>query len=195
MLNHEFKFIFVHIPKTGGTSIQRALMDSTNIKRADFIKHEHLYRDLFSKTSFGDKDLPHKLKSYFSFCFVRNPWDKIVSQYHFNRNWFGMKNYRFDEYVFAFKRGRNISAKNPYFLPWITDDEGNVIVDFIGRYENLQEDFNIICDKIGIPQKQLPHKNKSEHKNYTEYYDDETRRIVAEMYAKDIEYFGYEFGD
>lgn len=106
-----------------------------------------------------------------------------------------MNDYTFEEYVHAFKRGKRISWLNYDFLSWMTDDKGNMLMNFVGRFENLQEDFNIVCDKIGVPRQKLPHRNKTKRTHYTEYYDDETREIVAEKYAKDIEYFGYKFGE
>ena len=192
MISHKHKFIFIEVPKTGTRSICSVLENNfsavvlrPHLGASKWHTHLERYQARF----------PKKIPSYFKFCFVRNPWDKIVSQYHFNRHSFGMNDYTFEEYVHAFKRGKRISWLNYDFLSWMTDDKGNMLMNFVGRFENLQEDFNIVCDKIGVPRQKLPHRNKTKRTHYTEYYDDETREIVAEKYAKDIEYFGYKFGE
>ena len=87
---------------------------------------------------------------------------------------------------------RKINILYPQYH-FISDWHGKNTMDFIGKFENLQEDFNTLCDKIGIPERQLPHQNKSEHGYYSEYYNNETREIVEEKYAKDIDYFKYSF--
>ena len=162
----------------------------------DLLLFLHINRYLFDKLENNPpliSQCKHLLEEYFKFTIVRNPWDKELSDYFFNK-----------------RLGRNVGSNlTEYFnhpitnkpfwhenqLTWITDENNNINADFIGRFESLQEDFNTICDAIGIPRQELPHKNKTKHKHYTEYYDDETRQIVAEKYAKDIEYFGYKFGE
>jgi hypothetical protein len=155
------------------------------------------------------------------FTVVRNPYDRLLSRYsHLCRriselnNGEKIKNFPQDKNILNYFNGFPIEIKNfkfkdfvkftqtvfdPHWEPQVDKFERQVDslvnINYIGRFENLQEDFDIICDKIGIPRQKLPHKNKSKHKHYTEYYDDETRQIVAEKYAKDIEYFGYEFGE
>ena len=182
------KPIFIHIPKAGGTSIESIVR-----------KH--------------NKDLPqhclHRTVKYYSeeernsgfvFSFVRNPYDRLLSAHKYLTGGFGTKqNTRFGKTLSSnfkhfVKNELHIYMNNKvHFRPmtfWLND-----VLDFIGKTENYEQDFNNVCDKIGIPRQKLPHKNKSKHKHYTEYYDDETREIVAEKYAKDIEYFGYKFGE
>ena len=76
---------------------------------------------------------------------------------------------------------------------WIYQSD-QVCVNFLGKTESLQKNLNELCGILNIERIELGHINQSTHKHYTEYYDDETREIVAEKYAKDIEYFGYKFG-
>ena len=78
-------------------------------------------------------------------------------------------------------------------MDWISDASGTVLVDYIGRFENLQGDFDEVCRRAGLPPKRLPHKNRSSHKPYQLYYDDATAEIVARRFAKDLVHLGYTF--
>jgi len=177
-------FIWFLVPKTGSRSM------------FDFFINKKLYFPREKLQAF-----PNDYSNCLKFAFVRNPWGRLVSTYE---NKVSQPNSPRIKFFKQFKGG---SFKE--FIRWIGlngDDHDRHIkqqtslvpydlVDFIGKFENIQQDFNKLCDKIGIRQQQLPHLNKTNHKHYTEYYDDETREIVAERYAKDIEYFGYKFGE
>jgi len=125
---------------------------------------------------------------------ARNPYSRAVSMFT-HKSWRCVESFK--EFCYMIKKNKYPSASAKWHSSTITDQilaKDTLKVDFVIKLENIQEDFNTVCDKIGIPQTELPHKNESKHKHYTEYYDEETKQIVAEKYAKDIEYFGYKFG-
>ena len=153
------------------------------------------------------KDSPEREASQFSFAFVRNPWDRLVSAYNYLSTG-GSSSKDSKDYKRLFSTYKNFKSMilnwhesyfdQIHFKPqweWICDDNKNVIVDFVGRYENLQQDYNTVCDNIMIPRHRLPHKNRNNHKHYTTYYDDESQEIVATWYKIDIELFGYKFNN
>jgi hypothetical protein len=185
MINHKHKCIFVHIIKTGGVSIATALEMQQ--------KQCHL-SSLEIMNKMGDD----VWDEYFTFAFVRNPWDKIVSQYHYNgskwcKKYFG-KVVSFEQYVVELiGKDRQYTMFEPKNLPYILDKNGDCMVDFVGKFENLQEDFNIVCDNIGKKRIKLPHKNISKHNFYTKYYNSITYEIIADKFAQDIKYFNYSF--
>ena len=202
MISDKDKFIFIHIPKCAGTSIEFFLNGSAHV---EWDEHNKIWVQHATAEQIK-KFYCQNYEDYFSFTFIRNPWDRAVSDYLWIKKDLNIedsfKNYLLLENNFNSPhlryphlnkagRGDHILAQSDFIL----NSNGDRIVDFIGRFENLQEDFNIVCDKIGIAQKQLTHRNKINHKHYTEYYDEETKQIVAEKYAKDIEYFGYKFGE
>jgi len=208
MISHKHKFIFVEFPKTGTTTIGSVLGKYSDVKRNH--KKDSLYRKHAPpstiKQLFEKENKKDEWKNYFKFTFTRNPWDRMLSLWSFiaislerhkngtlkNIEWINsciMECKTFKEYIKLTADWPGVNNSLFHFA----FDKDEKFVDFIGKFENLQEDFDTICDKIGIPRQQLPHKNKTKHKHYTEYYDDETREIVAQKYAKDIEYFGYKF--
>ena len=202
MINDKYKYAYLGTGKCGSTSVGRVLSKMPDTKGG---QHSILLAIL--KDSNKDR-IPN---DYFTFTFYRNPYARIVSAWQeFKKPWafkWAKEEGYWDKDSFKL---HGLSEKNTCedfsaFVRYITIENHihwcqldllrkSVKIDYIGKFETLQEDFNTICDKIGIPRQQLPHENKSNHKHYTEYYNEETKQIVAEKYAKDIEYLGYEFG-
>lgn len=196
MIIHEHKAIFVHIPKTAGTSIECLfginVFDDITLNQNTFTGwdgYKQMYIQHCSIQQILDWSMMD-LSNYFSFTFVRNPWDRIVSDYLFFkiRSDMSLKEFILEEGVFD----------PTHVLPqmyFIKKRNGEIGLDFIGRFENLQCDFNTVCDKIGIERQTLPHMLKKQREHYSFYYDDETVELIAKKYKEDIEYFGYEFED
>ena len=189
------KSIFIHTPKCGGMTMEH--MCHNNNINIDPINQSPEW--LKARPNF--KNIEDEVFEY-SFSFVRNPFGRIVSAW--KTPW--VSENEFDKFS-KFVKDFCVKPSNYNFFRWshvmsifdprmkLFNDQGDQLVNFIGKMESYQSDFNTVCDKIGIRRQKLPHKNKTKHKHYTEYYDDETREIVAEKYAKDIEYFGYKFGE
>lgn len=127
--------------------------------------------------------------NYFKFCFERNPWDREVSLYFFRRGRMGYAD-NFADHLKALKRNK--------LNNWdIYSQNGKPAVDFIGRYENLEADLELALQKCGVDWAgELPRakaKFRTDKRNYREFYDDQSRALVANTYRREIEYFGYEF--
>lgn len=133
--------------------------------------------------------------NYFTFIFVRNPWDWQVSLYHFvkkdptNQHHDLINSFNgFDEYI-EWRCAEDARFQRDF----VVDENGEQIVDFIGRKERLNEDFQHICAKIGIPGKQVPHLNQSVSTSYRDFYNDHTRNLVGDTFKADVDFFGYDF--
>jgi hypothetical protein len=184
-INHKHKFIFIHIPKNAGTSIR----NSFNIKGYD--KKVVSKRYPHSTCSEIKQYCGEKVwNEYYKFAFIRNPFDRLVSFYHFHKS---------DQYKHKIGRER---AFNQSFKEWVMDiNDLNVThsqsyyldeeINFIGRYENLQNDFNKVCKATKIAEYTLPHYNKSEHKGWQHYYDDDLQDFVYNRYRLDFNRFTF----
>jgi hypothetical protein len=181
--------IFVHIPKTAGSSITQALFGAPS---------RHVPYFVYQRAN------PIKFHRYFKFAFVRNPWDRLVSTYFFLRegglNWqdrqWSERNLAGYGDFGSFVRGW-LTPENAYswihFMPqshFICNQAGDLMVDFVGRFERLTDDFDVVARRLGLAAN-LPLTNQSEHAPFAAYYDSETRDIVRLVYSRDIEAFGY----
>ena len=186
----DYNSVFIHIPKTGGSSIQKWLLDNTTSQVTKATKH-HTLKAIELK--YGKFD--------FSFAVVRNPWDWCVSWYFFSRDR-------------ALRRIENPKQKGKFSLEYnqqvLTDFEKGfdyfiekthlkdqyhrtIGVSYIMKLESINQDIQKLKDEFNIKQ-ELPHLNtSSRNKDYREYYNDNTKQIVANKFKNDIGMFGYKF--
>lgn len=161
------------------------------------------YQRFWKRTHVVPEEIP---QDYFVFTFVRNPWDRILSYYMFRNEPRNSRRLSIhpEERIITFKEWLNRLDEfkkyrriNPAFKIAIQPqmDTINDYPNFIGKYENLEEDLKFICQKINREYKTFKNVNPTtkKKKHYSEYYDDETKDLVADLYKKDIEYFGYNF--
>lgn len=202
IISHRKKFVFIHIYKVAGTSVRSALAPYADVTFRKYTAHRMLYV-LGLAPAPGDHhkaiDIRAKLggktfDSYYSFAFVRNPWDWQVSLYHYicshplhpqHRTIKKLEN--FNDYI-SWRIDNGVELQKSF----VTDLDGRVILDFVGHYENLSSDFAKACQALGI-ESTLPHKNISKHQDYKQYYNDRTAQKIADHYKEDIELFGYSF--
>ncbi|MFC3883543.1 sulfotransferase family 2 domain-containing protein [Bacillus songklensis] len=191
------KVIFVHIPKAAGNGIKKSLFGQT-------ISPGHYFAVHYKKED------SQKFNSYYKFTIVRNPWDRLVSAYFFLKQ--GGKcaaDYEFSQrYLKDFESFRCFVLKLKdtnfqkrmmrwmHFIPqykFVFDENDKLAVDYLGKFESIEEDFNYLKNKLQKQSAVLKKENQSKHKPYWEYYDEEMVEIVGEIYREDVERFKYSF--
>ena len=213
MLCTNLNCLFVHIPKTGGQSIAHALLRHLGLdweQRARFLMRPnddpargperlaHLTASEYVEFGYLSQS---EFDSLFKFSIVRNPWDRLVSEYRY-RGYAERQDFR----TFVREGLPAPGWGDPYrhILPqrdFLFGAGGQLLVDRVLRFEQLAEEADELLAQLGLEDRSLPWVNASGSGTpdavppYADYYDDESRALVAELYHADIEAFAYEFGD
>jgi hypothetical protein len=213
LLSEEKCFVFVHVQKTGGSTLSRLLEEAVPDARGVNPRHMTLGEAIERER------IP---QDYFAFAFVRNPWDRLASWYSMidrarrkrldwetasvqRRRFRQNPLYRyvlrqaltFDDFVKNCAQPRVVDgvpysfAKNQY--DYLTGRDGRMLADFVGRFEDLERDVGRLFEALGLPAPKVPRKNRTHRRHYSKLYTPETEEIVRQRFRRDIEAFGYVF--
>ena len=231
MICKDFNCVFVHIPKTAGRSVEMFFMNKLGLDRENDSDRAQLLITHNTDPAKGTEKLSHlsaaeyvqcgyvpqqEFSDLYKFSFVRNPWARLVSEYRY-RNFLSHKSFK--DFVINKLPVPGWDDKYRHIMPqtqMLYDNNGKLLVDFVGKFEHLAKDFEKVCQHLGFDDSSLSHVNSSDkksrelrrkfrnfiHRNkesnlrrYVDFYDTQTREFVGELYRKDIDNFGYEFDD
>lgn len=207
MISHHHRAVFVHVPKTGGRSIEQVFLNLlgldwetraplllrpnenpglgpprlAHLRAVDYVRYRYLPEDLYA--------------AYFVFGFVRNPWHRVVSLYRYLG--FATTLTLTDFVTGPLRQG--VLGGDWFLSPQFDylSDAGRLMVDFVGRFERLQADFDHVCERLNLPPQRLPWINATRPAGAGEgmpapLWTAEAVELVGRLYAPDVEHFGYE---
>jgi hypothetical protein len=202
LISKKYKFIFVHIQKTGGTSVMVVLSKNIPDLKPLCFKHDGAVEGI---AELGEDEW----KTYFKFAFVRNPWDRLLSWYSMIintpdritklRSYVRKNSNNFDEFIKncteSIMDDDGIQSFSKNQIDYLVNNNGELAIDYIGRFEDLDKSFRYFLKKVKLDEKiKLPHVNHaSTHKHYSTYYSESTIDLVGKRFSKDIEKFEYSF--
>ena len=229
MICRAYNCLFVHIPKVAGQSIEQYFMDQLGLdwekdrqqlllgdnpnRNCGTEKLAHLSAEEYVRCGHVE---PAEFESLFKFSFVRNPFERIVSEYRY-RNYFHHRSFR--DFVLNKLPRAGWDDQYRHVMPqydMLHDTGGRLLVDFVGRFESLETDFGRVCRKLGTRGASLRHRNRSDKwtrklkrrvrnfvfqngespkSGYRAFYDEATLEAVNHLYRRDIETFGYRFDE
>jgi hypothetical protein len=217
MISEKHKFVFIHVPKTGGNSVQTCLLqysestkifdgvDKNGVDHFD-LKHSNFSYTKHSPLRVYEEDLGREvLRSYYVFTIIRNPWDWCASWFfHQDKHEYSKQNFKdFIQQMPALRdyitiepvwvRELNRVFKRFGFMKRIYTKGIDGSVDFFIKFESLESDFNTVLKKLSLPESSLPHINKGSRNAYSQYYDEELRELVREKFREEIALGNYVF--
>ncbi len=206
LYSEQYQFIFVHVSKTGGSNLERALKPyslqapktfSNKVLSKLYLHSDHRkhYFKQHDSILVAQRALPREeFEHCYKFALVRNPWDWLVSLYLFlkrkddHRHNKLIRDMSFEQYVdFEIKRDSRHQHR------FMMDKKDNLLLDYVGRYEELEQSFDAICSRLKIERPVIEKYGVYKRDPYQEFYNETLKEKVRQHWRKDIETFGYEY--
>lgn len=193
------KFIFLAFNKTASTSIEHALLPYQNRLYSKWLRlryERHYHKPIFKHIpAYRLKKIvwKHHWNNFFKFAVVRNPWERVISHYvttEYANNTTYPEPLAFEKWVLEGKKG--IFSGKKTMLDFIMDENGKLLIDFVARYENLENDLLVLENQTGI-KIDIPHLNTSRRNHYKRYYTEASLDKINTFVNEDARHFGYVF--